>query len=229
MGLFDSNEKSRQPTDSQLSNHSTEVYQPAKTAVLTKHSKEDITVQRVTLQDMEQFSLLPFVWNSDIQKVIGPSIQPYAYIDIVGSNIYAACLELEEMNKLLLEANRCTPLVPRITDIPVDDIVFTPSKKTSYSKIICSPYSFSGRVSKYPASLFFTTSHMVDEDSTHGELFYGRSGKVEKAEVICWRKKNGFFFYFKTIDGKLALDKIVSTIIINDRGLPGTIYKSHHK
>ena len=212
MGFFNFFKRKQKALTSSPPTVSVEVYTPAKEATLTDHSKKEIMVQRVTLQDMEQFSALPFVWNSEIKKVMGPSTQPYAYMDIVGSNIFAACLALEEMNERLLEANKHIYPAYRIIQIPVDEIDFTPSKESSYSKIICNPHTFTGRVSKYPASLHFMTPHVIDGDSTHGELFFDKTGAIRKAEIFCWREKwrksFGFFFFYKTIDGSLLLDRI---------------------
>ena len=211
MGLFDFLKK-KQPSSKPLSPETPaaniEEAIPAKNAELTDHSKKEITVQRVCIEDMQQFTCMPFAWNAEIQKVIGPSTQPYAFMDIVGSNLFAAQLALEQMNAYLLEANRHIYPAYRIIKIPVDKIVFTPSQNTSYSKIICTPYTYTKRISKFPASLFFNTAHGVDIDSTHGELFYDRNGNIGKAEIICWRKQRGFFFFYNTVNSELVLDRI---------------------
>lgn len=226
MGLFDFFKKKKPeptpiPTCADL-----EASLPAKIAELTEHSKKELAVQRVTLQDMEQFTALPFAWNSEIQKVIGPSTQPYAFMDILGSNVHAACLILEEMNKHLLDANRFIHSAYRIIKIPVDDVVFTPSKKTGASFIMCNPYTFTGRISKYPASLHFTTPHVLEGDSTHGEIFFDRGGTVGKARVICWRQHRCFCFFYKTIGGHLVLDRIETAAPRYANGEHTTIYKN---
>lgn len=192
---------------------------------LTEHTKKEIMVRRVSIQDMEQFTLLPFTWNSDIKKVTGPRIQPYAFMDITGSNIYAACLALEDLNGLLLDANKYIYPAWRIISIPVDEIDFTPAEGKSYSKIICTPHTFTGRISKYPVSLLFMTAHGIDVDSTHGELFYDKNGTVRKAEVICWRRHRCFCFYYKTIEGQLVLERIDATAPKYENGAYETIYR----
>lgn len=225
MGLFVFFKKIRKTPNPEPYPMDIELYVPAKEAKLTDHSKKEITVQRISLQDMEQFSALPFVWNSEIKKIIGPSTQPYAFMDIIGSNVYAACLVLEEMNERLLEANRHLYPAYRIIKIPVDEVVFTPQKKANTSCIICNPYTFTGRVSKYPASLHFTTPRVIDGDSTHGELFFDRNGTIGKAEIFCWRKRRGFFFFYKTIDRHLVLDRIETCAPHYENGEHKTIYK----
>lgn len=226
MGLFDFFKKKRQHTVPQSPPVSLAVYQPAKKAELTKRSKEEIVVQRISLQDMVQFTSLPFVWNSEIHKVIGPSTQPYAFMDIVGSNVLAAHMVLKEMNSHLLEANRYIYPAYRIIKIPVDEVVFTPNQKTSYSKIICNPHTFTGRISKYPVSLLFMTSHVVDGDSTHGELFFDQTGKVGKARICFWREERGFFFFYKSLNGHLFLDRIETCAPHYENGEHRTIYKN---
>ncbi len=208
-----------------------EPYISAKKAELCDHDKEVLMVRRVSLQDMQQFTSVPFAWNSGIKMIIAPSTKPFAYMDIVGSNVFTACLELDKMNQLLHEAPRLCTFVPLDIKIPIDDIIWDPKDKRGASKIICTPYTFTGRIAKYPVSLSFKTNlAVIDSDSTHGELFFGQSGDVEKARICCWRYLNGhlkgYFFHFRTVNGQLIISKIETSAVTNDRGLPIVVYRA---
>lgn len=204
-----------------------EVYIPAIKGELVNHDKQEVMVNMVTLEDMKQFKLLPFEWNCDIRKVAGPSVKPYAYMDIIGKNVDTIVDELKDMNVRLLNVHHLSPLIPMILQIPIWDVLIEPRTQGSYSKIMCTPHTFTGRISKYPVSLHFVTElHVPDIDTTHGELFYDRNGKVAKAKICFWRNHDGYFVYFKIINGELAVVKIESTVTMDDRGLPSVIYKA---
>ncbi len=196
---------------------------------LVDSDKKEVIVNAVTLEDMKQFESLPFEWNCDIKKVTGPSTKPYAYMDIIGENVDIVVNELEDMNVELLCVHHLSPLIPVALQIPTWDVLIKPRENGSYSKIMCTPHTFTGRISKYPASLHFVTElHVPDIDTTHGELFYDCNGKVAKAKICFWRNHNGYFVYFKIVNGEFAVAKIESTVIMDDRGLPGVIYKAQN-
>lgn len=225
MGLFTFLKKKHMAPNPQ-SPASIELYQPAIKAELIDHDKQDVTVKLVTLEDMKQFKSLPFEWNSGIKKVTGPSTKPYAYMDIVGENVDIVVDELEDMNVELLCVHHLSPLIPVALQIPTWDVLIEPRKQGSYSKIMCTPYTFTGKVSKYPASLYFTTDlHVADADTTHGELFYDRSGRIAKAKICFWRDREGYFVHLRTINGELTVSRIESTVIADNRGLPSVIYQ----
>ena len=51
---------------------------------LSYAEKERIMVMRVTIEDMQKFTALPYIWNSRITKYIDPSAHPFAYINLFG-------------------------------------------------------------------------------------------------------------------------------------------------
>ncbi len=227
MGIFDFLKRKKKCNERNPIGTEMEVYVPAIKGELIDHDKEEFTVKLITLKDMEQFTSLPFEWNCNIKKVTGPSTKPYAYMDIVEKNVDIVVDELEYMNTELLCTHHLSPLIPVTLQIPIEDVLLKPRKQGSYSKIVCTPHTFTGRVSKYPASIYFTTDlHVTDADTTHGELFYNRNGKIAKAKICFWRQHTGYFVYFRTTNGELTVAKIESTIVTNDRGLPGIIYKA---
>lgn len=226
MGIFDFFK--RMKNDKQIPDETAmEVYIPAIRGELIESDKKEVVVNAVTLEDMKQFSQLPFAWNSSIKKVIGPSTNPYAYMDIIDENIDIVVDQLENVNVDLLYVHHLSPLIPMILQIPTWDVLIEPRTQGSYSKIICTPHTFTGKISKYPASLLFMTElHIPDIDTTYGELFYDRNGRVAKAKICFWREHQGYFVHFQTVNDEFIVKKVESTVAPDNRGLPGTIYKA---
>lgn len=192
---------------------------------MTQHEKEVATVTRVCIEDMRLFPALPFVWDSPIQKETRPSTKPYAYMDISETNVPTACDTLLQMNALLWNIHALSELLPHELQIPIGETLFTPQAGQAYSKIICTPHTLTGRRSKYPASLLFMTPLQLDTDATHGELFYGQTGNVEKGRICFWRSRTGYFIHLQTISSTLTISKIETTAVLDDRRLPATIYR----
>lgn len=106
---------------------------------LTYVEKELITVQRVSIKDMQQLTSLPYQWNSSIKKMTDPHAHPFAYMDLCGANINIAKSELSKINVLLANAHYLSSVLPKNLQIPVDDIVFKPSKYYGYTRLMCTP------------------------------------------------------------------------------------------
>ncbi|MBE6917986.1 MAG: hypothetical protein E7470_08830 [Ruminococcaceae bacterium] len=191
---------------------------------LSYAEKELIAVKRTTFQDIQQLSNLPFVWNSRLEKCIQPNSHPFAYMDIVGPNVAIAMSELEKMNVHISQAKLLCKKVPKSLQIPVDDIVFKRSSITGYSRLICSPISHLGEPTDAPITFSFMTD-LDRRDTTHGNLYYGRDGGIQKADVYFWRKSNGYFFYYQTVANSLTLSKIES---VTPTGEKNVIYKGQH-
>lgn len=226
MGIFDFLKRKKLDKQAPVGT-AMEVYIPAIKGELIDSDKKEVVVNAVTLDDMKQFSSLPFVWNSSIKKVTGPSTKPYAYMDIIDENVDIVVDQLEDMNVDLLCVHHLSPLIPMTLQIPTWDVLIEPRIQGSYSKIMCTPHTFTGRISKYPVSLSFMTElHVPGIDTTHGEMFYDRNGRVAKAKICFWRSGVGYFVHLQMINEEITVSKIVSTVIMDDRGLPSVIYKA---
>ena len=194
---------------------------------LTYSEKELLAVQRTTMQDMNCLVNFPYVWNCRLEKSMQANAHPFVFMDIIGSNLIAARSELDKMN-LHIEASKllCHRL-PKSLSIPVSNIVFVRSQNSSYSRLICSPVTYDGKLSKHPITLSFFTD-MEKNETTHGDLIYGQSGNIEKATVYFWRRETGYFLYFNTVDNNFILEKIECTAYGNVYGCPGLIYEAPH-
>lgn len=203
MGLFDFFKKKPQPVKSTILPMSKS--EPQK---LSYTDKERIMVRRVTLDDMRKITSVPYLWNAAIQKLDEPHGHPFAYMNLIGPNVDIARQELEKMNVLISRASKSSPTITKRISIPVNKIVFTPPKEwLGYSRLICTPHTFTGEPAQYPVTLSFMTDLSNDTISTHGNLFYGQDGAIQKAEVFCWRTSGSHFYYFNTVDGNLVLEK----------------------
>lgn len=175
---------------------------------LTAVDKERIMVARVTTQDMVQFTSMPYHLDCEVKKSDAPQSHPFAYIDLDRKNISVAEAEMTKLNVYLAAAHLLCSKVPKNIGIPVKDIVYKPPKNYGYTRLMCTPYTFTGKLSKFPLSLSFMTDLSKMDNSTHGKMHYGQDGRVQKAEVYCWRRGKGYFFYFKTEGRDLVISKI---------------------
>ena len=162
--------------------------------------KERIMVERITTKDMVQFDGMPYQLNAPIHKLVEKHAHHFAYIDLNRANIAIAKAELNRINARIAADSALAPMIPRSLSIPVDSIVFAPSKETGYTRIICTPYTFDGEISEYPISLIFMTDLHGQRNSTHGTLFYTPDGEIGKADIYFWRDNEGFFFYYEILN-----------------------------
>lgn len=187
--------------------------------------KERYWVQRVSVNKMRQFTNMPYLWDSKIKKSIKPNSHPFAYMDLTHDNISIAKSELSKMNRQLSADTLLSSAVPNGIAIPIQDIVFHPSNGTGYTRLLCTPFTFDGEISKYPISLSFMTDLMDTSVSTHGTLFYGQGGTVEKAELYFWQNRNGLFLFYDTVGEQLTLSRVEIPRMDGQRDI---VYKGPH-
>lgn len=231
MGLFDFLKKKEAPNVH--INPVAEQKEEKSEKKLTYIEKELIMVNRITTQDMLRFDMLPYNLNFPVRKFIKEGAHPAAYIDLDEANQETAKANLHEINEYISQATDYIPKLTRDYEIQVDKIVFKEySKGYGYTHIKCTPYTFAGKVSKYPISLFFTSRQDVNEYSVHGELFYGVDGNIMKGTVNVWRRTHGYekpgtgwLFSFKTIGHTLVLYQAKSTFFADEYGMPGIAYE----
>lgn len=194
---------------------------------LSFSEKERLAVERTTFQDVASLENFPFVWNGKLEKLLEPNAHPFAFMDITGPNIEIAQKELAWMNVHISASKDLCDAVPKTLEIPVKDIYFRRSSEKGYTRLICSPVTYTGTPAKYPVCLSFTTDLDQQDSSTHGDLWYDQSGHIAKAEIYFWRTGfNGFFFHYQTEDNQLVLSRIETPDL--QTGERKTIYKGPH-
>lgn len=191
---------------------------------LTYAEKELAAVRLTKLQDMYRYNGNPYVWNGRLETVIQPNTHPFAYIDLSRTNIKTAQAELQRMNCLIEQSKMLCKRIPQSLHIPIEQIVFQPSFDHGYTRLICSPVTYSGELSQKPFSLSFMTN-LSKNDTTHGELYYNQSCNIEAADIYFWRRGNGYFFYYETVNNTLVLSKVEYTNAGFDKTI---IYKAPH-
>ncbi|MBO5837291.1 MAG: hypothetical protein J6Q92_05295 [Oscillospiraceae bacterium] len=177
--------------------------------------KERAIVEITNDKHMELLSGFPFVWNQKIEKETGPRTHPFCYMRITGENVAAVKAELKKLNDHIKKDIDRHNLKVSLS-IPVDKLVFSESDGNGFTKFICTPITLTGKISKNPLSIHFTTplySYRSDiptplTNTTHGEVSYSKNGEIEKAKVYFWRNGKSWFFYYNTIDGELKLTKL---------------------
>lgn len=187
--------------------------------------KEIIVVKKTTLDAMRNFSNLPYDFNMPIKQDIEEGVHPSANMDLDENNQKIAIKDLEKLNNIIDENKNRIKRFHANVKIPIAEIIFKPHKPGyGYSHIVCTPYTPTGRISKHPMYLFFTTPLEYGEDETHGRIYYGKNGLISKADVCIWKRKAGFAFSFKTVEGSLILSQAQSTLKSLD-GSFVTVYK----
>lgn len=199
---------------------------------MTLAEKEQIMVKRVLAKDMAQFPEIPYQLNSPIKKVLAKNAHPFAYIDLNQYNQDIAKREISMVNRILLDAIPHIPLLSKKFLIKVEELAFQKySPGYGYTRIMCTPYTFSGKIAKYPLFLSFMSRADRRSYFTHGELYYGKNGKVLKGSVVVNREsipfKNSVMwdFSFKTVQNILTLAEAKSSLRPDKYGRPTTVYK----
>ena len=175
---------------------------------LSPAEKELLLVQRVSIRDMNDLENMPFVWNTQIKKYTNPGAHPFAYMDIIGSNIDIVRNEITKVNMQITRDTSSRHDIPLYARIPVNDLVFLPNGDFGYTRLICSPKTITGKIAKYPLKLLFMTDLSRFDNETHGEIVYGKDGKIKKANIYFWQYGRGHLLYYKTVNGDLVLDTI---------------------
>lgn len=201
---------------------------------LTYADKERILVERMTEEDVRQFTAMPYDLNCPLHKFNKPGAHAFAYMDLTQKNICVAKSELEKLNVVIDYAREKIPLIPKWARINVKEIAFyNYSESFGYTRLMCLPYTYSGKIERFPLKLFFIS--FLSRDSigveVNGEIKYSVDGRIAHATVNCWnrssweRPSGGWQYVFYDNNGDLTLREILSTIRSDEYGRPAPIYK----
>ena len=174
---------------------------------MTTSEKERVIVEMTKDSHMKMLTEFPFTWNQKLKKNLKPQTHAYCYMNISGSNIDAVKKEITFINAIIKSDSKIYPKL-RNLQIPFDELVFNESQLQGHTYFICWPITITGKMSKYPLTLFFTTKLHTGSNTTHGELIYGQNGKIQKANIYFWRNGKHCFLYYKTENDVLTISKI---------------------
>ena len=179
---------------------------------LTHLEKERFMAEHITTEDMLRFSSMPYNLNAPLTKIMHDEEQSAVYINMDRSNQLIAKAELESLNRLILETPGFS--VPQEFLIRVDTIAFSQENANpNYTRLICNPYTFAGKIERFPLSLLFMSDLDISDYQTSGRAYYAANGKMEKADAHVTitgpnDQSQGRSFYFETVDKKLVLYKV---------------------
>lgn len=203
-------------------------------SMLTYADKERILVERMTGKDVQQFTAMPYDLNCPLRKYNEPGAHAFAYMDLTSKNIRVAKSELQKLNVVIDYAREKIPLIPKWARIDVDKIVFhNYSKDYGYTRLMCSPYTYGGKIERFPLTLFFISfqSKYLIGVEVNGKIKYSIDGRIALAKVNCWnrgsleRPAGGWQYIFFDNEGDLTMREILSTIKPDEYGKPTPIYK----
>lgn len=201
---------------------------------LTYADKERILVERMTKEDMRQFTAMPYDLNCPLHKSNKPGTHAFAYMDLNPKNIRVAKVELEKLNIVIDCAREKIPLIPKWARINVDKIAFhNYSEDYGYTRLICLPHTYSGKIERFPLKLLFVSFLSADSIGiqVNGDIKYSVDGRIAHATVNCWNRSSqessadGWQYIFYDNDGDLTMREILSTIRPDEYGRPTSIYK----
>lgn len=203
---------------------------------LSSVQKEIIMVKRVTIEDMLQFDNKPYKFDSPIIKYIEHGGHPFAYMDLSPHNQNIARNDLYRINAMIKEMINSIPLLSSKFLLQVDKIIFSEYNPSyGYSRIFCTPHTYTGKISKFPFSLHFQTRLDIRAYFTIGNLFYNTSGTLEKANVNVWTSSSdysqqsaGWGFHFGTFGSQFILSSAETTLVPDKYGRATTVYRCQH-
>lgn len=188
--------------------------------------KERSIVEKTSIEDMLLFPSLPYRFNCPIIKYLNSNSHPFAFIELDFYNRSIAKADLLSVNSIICTSRKLSNLIPKNIHIPVEEVVFEQqNSRYGYTRLICTPRTYSGRLAKYPVRLSFMTDLSQPGNTAHGNLFYNAKGIVSKAKVCIWKNGIGYFFTLLNVDGSLVITQISSSVKTKPNGLPDVIYK----
>lgn len=176
---------------------------------------EDQEPRIVTNEDMAQFTNMPFHFRDPI-KTYGPgSIDPW-YMELGWENEANALDQIAQLNAIVQQSYRLS------TEIPLGLCI--PENRISRTGIICTPYTKTGKISKYPCYLYF----IVDDtpgNQTSGRIYYAQDGSMGKARIALWKDHVIYSLSYKTVGVSFVLDKVETNFGVPEGEPNRTIYK----
>lgn len=134
-----------------------------------------------TLDDMFQFDDIPFLWNKSLLYCNG-----YAYLPLTEENREVALYYIKQISKLVFDAKKIVPGI-EYCSIGKNQIDFNYPIDMSYpvppcTFLECTPYTPTGKKSKYPVTLHFRTSKIEVLSNNTRFQSYPVVGKIK---ILC--------------------------------------------
>ena len=185
-----------------------------------RYEKEDVRrkqCDRFTIEDMHQFPDIPFGWHwvmelnhteGEAWFMLNMNNQQIAedYISVLNNHIIDAHDYIKGINHLSIDLTQIDYLYP----IPMQ------MNSKANTRVVCTPYTPTGKISKYPASLHFATS--VNQKGWNGTVtqfhpVMGRinllkDGNIGSADVCFTEGAKQTLFIFRLFGLSLVIRKV---------------------
>lgn len=173
----------------------------------------------VTVQDMLHFVDSPYVFDQQLYSYVSENTHPEVFMDLSPHNIEIAKQHFSMLNSLIFEQFSNIPRLNPLFLVSPDSLAFYPYHDSyGYTRIVCTPYTPSGGISRSPFYLCYMTRLDNFSSSVNGMIFYGVDGRIRKATLNSWRwvsddlPSDGWAFEFKDRGGQLALWEVTTTL-----------------
>lgn len=171
----------------------------------------------VTLEDMRRFTGSPFSFDSTIYSIGENYFDPWR-MDISLQNQFAVDNQIEYLNEIIRRAYLHSDKIPLDLCLPTSKINY------QQSKIICNPYTKTGKPSKYPFSLVVLFDQKTG-DEKNIRIDYFPDETTGKAKIVYWENRILYVFKYKTIGREFILGEVKTNKFVNVGELPTLIYK----
>lgn len=135
----------------------------------------------------------------------------------IGKIYYDKCLnDINSLNAYIIKASEL--INDALTIIDINNINFNYSDN-GYTRLKYVPLTRTGKASKYPFELFFSTYRTRKNEYGYyedlevvGSLSYYKDGTIGKAEFTTWKPKKGYTIALATKNNKLVVNRIFKHI-----------------
>lgn len=168
-------------------------YESEPTEAFQKQMEREKQIESFSISDMDQFVDIPFAWSQVMQL---QHSQRKAWMQLNMNNQQVALDYIMQVNQLIVDSHAFVDGISSLSISP-DDIDFwfpVPMKKDSINNtyIECTPYTPTGKISKYPATIHFASTRLVtlangaqfQEYPITGIIKILRDGNIGLADVV---------------------------------------------
>ncbi len=197
--------------------------------------KERIMVQRMTAKDMLLFPELPYDLHCHLYKYDKPGAHAFAYMNLTGRNIKVAKSHLMTLEKIIESHRHIIPSMPKDIYLNVNAVIFHQySKNYGYTRLMCTPKTFSGKLSARPLTLWYTSRQPAEPYMVCGQIVYSSAGYIENATANIYLRIRkpmietgiGWWFTFVHNENSLILQQVKATLNDEIDCPVTTVYKS---
>lgn len=150
------------------------------------------TKESVTPEAMKQIEGLPFVFDQKFHYD-----DKYPYMNISGKNLETAHNHIESVTRLIID------YAHENHSMPVS--VITPPNDYTKIRLCCTPFTPKMKISREPMHLSFGKNAGNPNNSAVGEIYYSKSGEINRASICFWKNHKSYQFQICRKDGVICI------------------------